>query len=90
MYHSSTTGTPTPCNSRFDSQMAYVIVDRPDVPSLPSKFAHQNGRVCNMTLKLSNLQGYTELDKTVDLSGIKCTTTEREEILSILSSGFYI
>lgn len=90
MYHSSTSGTPTPCNSRFDSQLAYVIVDRPDVPSLPSKFAHQNGRVCNKTLTLSNLQGYTELDNTVDLTGIRCLESEREEILSILSSGFYV
>lgn len=88
-YHSETHGTPTPCNSRFDSQIAYIIVDRPDLPNIPSKFAHQNGRICNKTLTISNLSGYTELDNTVDLSGIQCTDTERSEILAILSSGFY-
>ena len=88
-YHSETHGTPTPCNSRFDSQIAYIIVDRPDLPNIPSKFAHQNGRICNKTLTVSNLSGYTELDNTVDLSGIQCTDTERSELLTILSSGFY-
>ena len=88
-YHSETHGTPTPCNSRFDSQIAYIIVDRPDLPNIPSKFAHQNGRICNKTLTISNLSGYTELDNTVDLSGIQCTDTERSELLAILSSGFY-
>ena len=88
-YHSETKGTPTPCNSRFDSQIAYIIIDRPDLPNIPSKFAHQNGRICNKTLTISNLTGYTELDNTVDLSGIQCTSTERSELLSILSSGFY-
>ena len=88
-YHSETRGTPTPCNSRFDSQIAYIIVDRPDLPNIPSKFAHQNGRICNKTLTISNLSGYTELDNTVDLSGIQCTDTERSELLTILSSGFY-
>ena len=88
-YHSETHGTPTPCNSRFDSQIAYIIVDRPDLPNIPSKFAHQNGRICNKTLTISNLSGYTELDNTVDLSGIQCTDTERSELLTILSSGFY-
>ena len=88
-YHSETHGTPTPCNSRFDSQIAYIIVDRPDLPNIPSKFAHQNGRICNKTLTISNLSGYTELDSTVDLTGIQCTDTERSELLTLLSSGFY-
>lgn len=90
MYHSQTSGTPTPCNSRFDSQKAYVIIDRPDVPSVPSGFEHQNGRICNKTLTISTLSGYVELDNTVDLSGIQCFENERVELLSILSSGFYV
>lgn len=90
MYHSQTSGTPTPCNSRFDSQKAYVIIDRPDVPSVPSGFEHQNGRICNKTMTISNLSGYVELDNTVDLSGIQCFENERVELLSILSSGFYV
>lgn len=88
-YHSETTGTPTPCNSRFDSQQAYIIVDRPDVPAIPSSFEHQNGRICNKTMTISKLSGYVEIDNTVDLTGIKCLESEREELLSILSSGFY-
>lgn len=89
-YHSETSGVPTPCNSRFDSQMAYIIVDRPDVPSIPTSFEHQNGRICNLTKTISSLSGYVEVDNTVDLSGIQCLESEREEILSLLSSGFYV
>ena len=40
--------------------------------------------------KLNSLKGFTLVDSSIDLSNIKCTQTEKEELRSILASGFYM
>lgn len=88
-YHTYTSGTPSPALSRFDEQKICVFVDRP-VYTEPSKFRHQNGKMCNLTCKLGTLSGYTVIDNTVDLSSIPCNKEERDELLKLLTSGIYL
>ena len=39
---------------------------------------------------LKSLKGFTLVDSSIDLSTISCTQTEREELRTILASGFYM
>ena len=89
MYHTYTEGTPSPAVSRFDEQKCYVIINSP-MYTEPTLYAHQNGKPCNLTCRLSELHGYTVIDNTVDLSSISCEAGEREEILNLLTSGIYL
>lgn len=89
MYHTYTEGTPSPAVSRFDEQKLYVIVNSP-MYTEPTLYAHQNGKPCNLTCRLSELHGYTVIDNTVDLSSISCEAGERKEILNLLTSGIYL
>lgn len=88
-YHTYNNGTPAPALSRFDEQRAFIIVESP-VYTMPKKFAHQNGRVCNITARLGELKGYTVVDNTVDLSTIACNVEEREQLMRLLTTGIYI
>lgn len=89
MYHTYTEGTPSPAVSRFDEQKCYVIINSP-MYTEPTLYAHQNGKPCNLTCRLSELHGYTVIDNTVDLSTISCDANERDELLNILTSGIYL
>ena len=88
-YHTYTSGTPSPAESRFDSQKVSLYINRP-VYTKPTKYDHQNGKMCNLTCKLNECKGYTVIDNTVDLTGIPCSKEEREQILKLLTSGVYL
>ena len=95
----STDGNPTPCASLYNPLYCYCIIDRPTaIGSKPTEksafipsqsFRHTYGMKCNLQLQLKYLQGYTKISK-IDLSSLKCSEYEKEEIKRILNGGIYI
>lgn len=66
----------------------YLTITRP-IQSLPVNFKHFKGYTSNITKKISELQGYTEIEY-IDLNTLNCTKSEKENLENILKSGFYI
>lgn len=67
----------------------YIVIHRP-VQSMPTNFKKIKGYQSNMTQKLSQLSGYTEVDF-IHLEGISgATDSELEEIESLLKKGVII
>ena len=69
-------------------QRPYLIITRPD-QSLPDKFNSFVGYPSNITKKLSECIGYTEVDN-IHLENIPATEAEISEIESLLKSGVII
>ena len=70
---------------------AYLTVITQVLQNYGKKFAHTFGKVCCQGFsKLKSLSGFTVVDSNIDLSSIPCTQTEREELRTILASGFYM
>ncbi len=63
----------------------YLIIHRP-VQSLPNNFGHFKGYPSNVTMPLSSLSGYTEVEY-IHLDGISATDAEKEEIYALLKAG---
>lgn len=72
----------------LDSMSIFYILEYPKA-QLPTSSPHDNGRPCGLTKTLSSLKGFTKC-KNVDVSGYSCTDAERNELISILESGFYL
>lgn len=87
-YHYSGTGNPSPSCVASTNRTCYVIIDRPQYQPLKA-FNHTRGRMCCLSKTIGNLKGYTVCDGNVDISGISATDEEKEEIVNILSSGFF-
>lgn len=88
-YHYSSTSTPSPACVASINRTCYVIIDRPSYDNLKT-FNHTRGRQCNLSKTIGNLKGYTICDKNLDLNGIRATDAEKEELVNILSSGFFV
>lgn len=69
-------------------QRPYLIITRPD-QSLPKNFNSFVGYPSNITKKLSECSGYTEVDN-IHLENIPATEAEISEIESLLKSGVFI
>lgn len=69
-------------------QKPFLIIERPkqSVPAFQNGFS---GYPCNMTKKLSDLTGYTEIER-INLTNISLTEDEKNELLEILESGVYL
>ena len=87
-YHYSSTGNPSPMCVASTNRTCYVILDRPNYQNLKA-FNHTRGRKCYLSKTISTLKGFTICDSNIDLSGINATDTEKEEIVNILSTGFF-
>ena len=87
-YHYSGTGNPSPSCVSSTNRTCYVVIDRPQYQPL-NAFNHTRGRMCCLSKTIGSLRGYTVCDKNVDISGISATDEEKEEIVNILSSGFF-
>lgn len=87
-YHYSGTGNPNPSCVSSTNRTCYVVIDRPQYQTLKA-FNHTRGRMCCLSKTIGSLNGYTVCDKNVDISGISATDEEKEEIVNILSSGFF-
>ena len=46
--------------------------------------------IIDLTKTINTLKGYTICDAHIDLSGIRATDSEKEELIKILSSGFFV
>lgn len=87
-YHYSSTGNPSPMCVASTNRTCYVVIDRPQYQKL-NAFNHTRGQKCNLSKTIGNLKGFTICDSHIDLSGISATETEKEEIVNILSTGFF-
>ena len=87
-YHYSITGNPSPMCVASTNRTCYVIIDRPNYQNLKA-FNHTRGRKCYLSKTISTLKGFTICDSNIDLSGINATDTEKEELVNILSTGFF-
>lgn len=87
-YHYSGTGNPSPSCVASTNRTCYVVIDRPQYQPLKA-FNHTRGRMCCLSKTIGSLKGYTVCDGNVDISGISATDDEKEEIVNILSTGFF-
>ena len=88
-YHYASTSSPNPMCVASTNRTCYVILDRPTYQTLKS-FNHTKGKKCYLTKTINTLKGYTICDEHIDLSGISATDSEKEELIKILSSGFFV
>lgn len=88
-YHYASTSSPNPMCVASTNRTCYVIIDRPTYQTLKS-FNHTRGKKCYLTKTINTLNGYTICDEHIDLSGISATDSEKEELIKILSSGFFV
>lgn len=88
-YHYASTSSPNPMCVASTNRTCYVIIDRPTYQTLKS-FNHTRGKKCYLTKTINTLKGYTICDERIDLSGIRATDSEKEELIKILSSGFFV
>lgn len=80
----------------FSSQVAsyltpsvMLIIDAP-IYGVPDGYAHENGFPCNIAYNMKDLTGYTELDGSIEISGVSCLEKERDLLKEALTSGFYL
>lgn len=88
-YHYASTSSPNPMCVASTNRTCYVILDRPTYQTLKS-FNHTRGKKCYLTKTINTLKGYTICDEHIDLSGIRATDSEKEELIKILNSGFFV
>ena len=69
-------------------QVPFIMITMPNL-SLPDNYAHYYGFPCNMTLKLSDLSGFTKISD-CHLEGFTCTKSELDEIEQLLKEGIYL
>ena len=82
-----TVGSASGFGGGYTHQAPYIRVQRPAV-SIPGKYGHDVGYVCNRSYTIGTLSGYTVCSNP-DLSGIPATSAELDMIRSLLMSGFY-
>lgn len=87
-YNYSSTDTPNANCVASVNRTCYVIIERPTYQEL-SQFNHTKGKMCNLSKTIGSLNGFTICDANIDLKGITATEQEKQEISSILSSGFF-
>ena len=56
----------------------------------PAGYAKENGYPCYLNRNMSELTGYTELDGSIEISGIPCLEEERDLLKQALMDGFYL
>ncbi len=87
-YHYQTSGSLSPSCSAQNVKNCYVIIDRPTYQDIAT-FRKTKGLMCNLSYNIGSLSGFTKCNEGVNLSGIPCTETERQEIHDILTNGFF-
>ena len=88
-YSFSTKGSYSPSCGTHDTRKIFVIYDRPTL-QIPSTYGHDFGYPCKLSRSLGSVNGFTIVNSNIDLNGITCTETEREEIRQLLTSGVYL
>lgn len=75
--------------SHLTGYTPYLLFMRP-AASHPQNFEKYKGRPSNITATLSSLTGYTEVDSLITSGFSTASSSEIEEIKSLLSSGIYL
>lgn len=88
-YSSSRSGNASSACSSYSQRNIFVIINRPNYSTVKA-FGHTRGYVCNRTLKIGDLNGYTLMDDNIDLTSISATKEELDMIRSLLSSGVFV
>ena len=88
-YSSSRSGNASSACSSYSQRNIFVIINRPNYSSVKS-FGHTRGYVCNRTLKIGDLKGFTLVDNNIDLTSISATKNELDELRNLLASGVYV
>lgn len=78
-------GTVSGTTSLFNVRTPYLIIERPRIASY-SGAPRLKGYPCGMTFKLSEISGYTEVER-IHLEGIPALSSELEEIERLLKGG---
>lgn len=87
--NNQTSGSHSSATSAYETLQVYLIYDRPVYQNLEG-FAHAFGRFCGLTKNLGNLDGFTVCTENVELSGIVCSSEEKEELKSLLTGGVFL
>lgn len=66
----------------------YLILSRP-IQSLPENFNSFHGYVSNITMKLKDCEGYTQVDS-IHIDNVPCMEEEKTRLLQILKEGVII
>lgn len=88
-YNTQTSGTPSSATELYNVSVPMLIIDRPKYREI-SGFAHNKGKMCMLTKKLSDVSGFSIFDENIDLSGVGCTETEQEILRNLLKTGIYL
>jgi hypothetical protein len=75
--------------SHLTGYTPYLLFMRP-AASHPKSYEKYKGRPSNITASLSSLRGYTEIDSIITSGFSTASSSEIEEIKSLLSSGVYL
>ena len=67
----------------------YIVYEKPKAGE-EDVYGHENGYPCYLALDMSTLEGYTELDGAIEISGIPCLDEERVLLKQALQEGFYL
>lgn len=78
-------GTVSGTTSLFGVRTPYMIIERPNVQDFKD-FNKIKGYACGKTFKLSELSGYTEVER-IHLTGLRATASEINEIERLLEGG---
>ena len=65
----------------------YLIIERP-VPNVPENYSAIKGNTSNVTVKLGNCSGFTQISD-MQIKHISATDAEKTQILNLLTSGVY-
>ena len=90
-YESTSAGSPNVTSASNANRSCYILIDRPTI-DMPDTFNHTHGRMCNLSLTIGgkDCKGYTVCDSHIDLSDMYGTIAEKNELISILSTGFFV
>ena len=66
----------------------YLILSRP-IQSLPENYNSFHGYVSNVTMKLKDCKGYTQIDS-IHIDNVPCMEEEKSRLLQILKDGIII
>ena len=82
------TGSLSSASGFMGIKKPYLILSRP-VQSLPENYNSFHGYVSNITMKLKDCKGYTQVDS-IHIDNVPCMEEEKTRLLQILKEGIII
>ena len=82
------TGSLSSSSGFMGIKKPYLILSRP-VQSLPENYNSFHGYVSNITMKLKDCTGYTQVDS-IHIDNVPCMEEEKTKLLQILKEGIII